>query len=1116
MGRRSSGPGERTVPVGTRTFLLTDVVGSMATCAARPDAVAAVRARHSEIIDLCVTRHGGICPAERGEGDSTLSVFGRASEALSAAIDMQAELSAEQWPDGATVAVRIGIHTGDAELRGGTSFVGQALDRCARIRSLGHGGQVLLSAATAGVVADALPADVSLVDLGEHDLRGIERRQRLFQLSHPTLRGSFPPLVAQSRRGAPRLPVYLTSFVGRAEAVSELVELLARERCVTLTGSGGCGKTRLANEVASAVATSYRDGVHWVDLAVLADSEMIGSEVATAIGVTVPSTDVVEAIAGHVEDGHLLLVLDNCEHLTAAAASLIDRLLRRCPALVFLVTSREPLNLAAESVWFVPSLELPSPDVVTVDAVVGAESVVLFVERAKRVRGRFAVTADNAAAVARICRRLDGIPLAIELAAARARTLSPQEILAGLDDRFTFLTGGPRGAIARQRTLEASVAWSHDLLTDQERLLLRRLGAFSGGFTLGAAEVVCSSDDLPELAVFDTLSNLVDRSLVVVDEAGAVTRYGLLETVRDFAKQRLSETGEGEKVRDRHLGYFVELAEQAEPGLEGDQALEVAHRLLSDLDNFRAGMDWSTQARRVDEAHRLPAALFPYFFHHNLIGEARRRLAAALQLEGAGLRARARALAPLIATHVLLFDAVGIEERVEEALVAARELDDPEVLARALLWSGWFGFINCRPDARDLLDEAAECAEGASYDLYLGFALIILAILDVLDAKIHDARARMDRTESIYRKTRFPIDGLPATLVCRAQIEGSGGDLAAGWAAIEELERVIEESPRSFFNPLGGVVRANLDAIAGDLASAQRRLSDAIQDATRMGNPMQFVLGAVYLGQALAAEGRYDEAIAFADQAIALGELAGGSQVVVPALAIRVRAAEAAGDLDTARSFADQLDAYGARREGGSARSWAHRMRARLAMIDQEPKDAETHLHVALGILHSGGMTVDSLAVLESLASLAVASGSVVEAGRLLGATDAVRVTLGIPRWPVDGRDYERDLAAVREALGADFDVIFEQGRAMTFDEVIAYVRRARGDRGRPAHGWSSLTPTEIKIVALVAEGLTNPQIAEKLFVTRGTIRTHLSHIFAKVGVSTRSELAAHAVRRER
>ena len=417
--------------------------------------------------------------------------------------------------------------------------IGPTINRTARLRDLGHGGQTVLSGTTHDLVVDRLPHDAWLMDLGTHPLRDLPRPERVVQLLHPDIPNEFPPLRATKSVAERNLPAQLTSFVGRDSETAEVETILTENRLVTLTGAGGAGKTRLALEVAGATAGDFRDGVYYVDLAPLTHPDLVPVTAARALGLpNEPSRSPTDNLVRFVGDSQLLIVMDNCEHLLDACADLIGALLSACPSLTLLATSREPIGMPGELTWRVPSLSLDG----------GA--IELFADRARKVRADFKVTEDNSAAVAEICRRLDGMPLAIELAAARVRALSVAEIVASLHDRFRLLTGGARTAVRRQQTLRASVDWSHALLTDPERILFRRLAAFIGGFDLDAAEVVGGGGDVERYQVLDQLTLLVDKSLVVAESTTEPTRYRLLETVRQYALEKLGESGEADTVRN--------------------------------------------------------------------------------------------------------------------------------------------------------------------------------------------------------------------------------------------------------------------------------------------------------------------------------------------------------------------------------------------------------------------------------------------------------------------------------------------------------------------------------------------------------------------------------------
>jgi predicted ATPase/class 3 adenylate cyclase len=592
------------LPNGTVTFMLTDVEGSTRLFAQhREEATRALR-RQEELIATAVPACRGTLLQERGEGDSTFALFARATDALACALEVQRAMEREDWPGGLQVAVRVGLHAGEAD-PGESDWRGIGVNRCGRIRALAHGGQVLVSGSVRELAGEDLPPGASLRDLGLHRLRDLERPEHLFQLAHPDLPRDFPPLHSA---GAPRhnLRLQLTSFVGRERELDELATLLGRARLVTLTGAGGSGKTRLAMEVAATQVERTRDGAWFVDLAPVFDPQLVLKAVALVLGVRErPHSELLDDILERVRESELLLVLDNCEHLVEACARLAEDLLRACPDLRLLATSREPLGVPGERVFRTGSLAVPATGDPP-DAIAGAESVVLFGDRASAALGGFELAAETAPMVAHVCRRLDGLPLAIELAAARTASLSLDDLGSHLDDCFALLTGGARTALPRQRTLEATVAWSYELLSDRQRGLFDRLSVFAGGWTLDAAETVCASAGIETRYVADDLAALVDKSLVVrVAPEGRRVRYRLLETLRQYGRERLREAGEAAAVRDAHLSWAVGIAEEAERHLDGLEQATWLDLLERELDNLRAALEWAITSGNAEAGLRL-------------------------------------------------------------------------------------------------------------------------------------------------------------------------------------------------------------------------------------------------------------------------------------------------------------------------------------------------------------------------------------------------------------------------------------------------------------------------------------------------------------------------------
>jgi predicted ATPase/class 3 adenylate cyclase len=627
------------VPNTSLTFLFTDVEGSTPLWERHEATMRQVAARHDALLDAIIIQHRGRRVKERGEGDSIFATFPDPADAVAAALAINRAVHAEPWPAETPIRVRMSLHTGVAHFREG-DYYGTVVNRCARIRGLGHGGQILLSHATAVLVQGKLPVGANLRSLGRCTLKGLSDPEEVFQLCHPDLPDEFPPLLS---REAPthNLPPTLTNLIGRESEQGEILALLGTKRLVTLTGAGGVGKTRLALAVAAELVDHYQDGVWLVELAALADASLVPGTVAQALGVRQePARPLPATLQDHLKDKQILLVLDNCEHLVGACATLVGTLLRAAPGLRILATSREGLQVGGEHIYRVPSLSVPDPRRLPPLEQLGAyEAIRLFVARAQ-ARRDFVLDEQNGFLVATICARLDGIPLAIELAAARAGSMPIEVIAARLDHCIKVLTGGPRDVPARQQTLRAALDWSWDLLDEPERIVLRRLAVFAGGWTLAAAEAVCAGETVETWEVLDLLAMLESKSLVILEEA----RYRLLEPVRQYAADRLLEADEAASVRERHLASCLSLAEEAEPALQGPEQADWAVRLEQEHDNLRVALNWTQAQGEAELELRLAVALSRFWFVRGHLSEGRGWLEGALagnSAAPAGLRAAA-------------------------------------------------------------------------------------------------------------------------------------------------------------------------------------------------------------------------------------------------------------------------------------------------------------------------------------------------------------------------------------------------------------------------------------------------------------------------------------------
>jgi predicted ATPase/class 3 adenylate cyclase/DNA-binding CsgD family transcriptional regulator len=1078
------------LPTGTVTLLLADVEGSTQLWETQPDEMTAAFARLDDARSDLIAAHGGMRPVEQGEGDSFVVAFARASDAVSCALELQrAPL--------APIRLRIGVHTGEVQLRDEGNYIGPTINRTARLRDLGHGGQILLSGTTEALVADMLPTDAWLTDLGSHELRGVPRPERVVQLCHPDLCNDFPPLRTLKNVAVQHLPVALTSFVGREAELAQVHEILTGNRLVTLTGAGGAGKTRLAIQIAGQLSGEFGDGVWYVDLAPITDPDLVPVTVARALGLPdQPGRSTMDTLTRFVADRQMLVVLDNCEHLLDASAALVNALLATAAGLTFLTTSREPIGVAGEVSWRVPSLSLRD------------EAIVLFTDRARHARPEFVVTDDNAAVVAEICARLDGLPLAIELAAARVRALSLAEILESLHDRFRLLTGGARTAVRRQQTLRASVDWSHALLTEPERVLFRRLAAFLGGFDLDAAQAVAGGGDVQRYQVLDQLSLLIDKSLVVADDSRGRTRYRLLETVRQYALERLGESGEADPVRSRHRDYYTAIAAVLDAPAGGDYERRIEQAEI-EIDNLRAAFAWSRENSDVELALALASSLQP-LWHPRRIREGLTWFDTAL----ADLDAkhpevtpavRARALADRAMLGILAGAATSLDQ-AQQALAIAREVDDPALLVRALTACGYIASFFDAEASRAYLAEAVGLARELGDPWRLTQILAAQAFAAGAAGNPLASRAAAEEGRDLADAIGDPFDARRCRMYLgRAHLYQ--GDLAAAAAQFAAVTDEAEAAHDEFFSADSRAMQGMALACQGDTAAARAAADRAVEAAAEVGG---LLAGIAYWALVAAALAAGDLETALSATEAAGHHMSASPQTAAVVRSYKAQAALARGDLVAARRWAD--DAVST--TTGSFLSEALTARARVAITQGEPDQAERDAHDALGCAAEVGACLFVPDILECLGTLAGEADSHREAARLFGAATAIRQRMGAVRFKVWDASYEASIAVLRDALDEkDFDTAWTEGAGLSTEEAIAYAQRGRGQRKRPSSGWASLTPTELDVVRLVSEGLGNNDIAARLFVSPRTVQTHLTHVYTKLGLTSRVQLAQEAAR---
>jgi predicted ATPase/DNA-binding CsgD family transcriptional regulator len=885
----------------------------------------------------------------------------------------------------------------------------------------------------------------------------------------------------------------LSTFVGRVDDLERGAGLLGESRLVTFTGAGGCGKTRLARQVAAREAGCFPGGVWWVELASLADGTLVTERVARTLGLHASET---EAVVDYFADSPALLLLDNCEHVTEEVAEFVTAVLRGTGLIRVLATSRHPLGVEGETTWRVPSLAVPTPaaDPATFDRF---DAVRLFLERARQARPTVVLTP----AVAQICRRLDGIPLALELAAARVGGVAVDRLLGELDDRFRLLTGGSQAGLARHRTLLASVEWSYELLGPRERVLLRRLGVFAGGWTVEAVRQVAGFAPLDPESVLDLLGRLVDKSLAQLDDSG---RYSLLETIRAYARVRAAEAGETSMVAGNHLAWAADFAQRLEKDVER-AAPECLDLVECELPNVRAALDHAAAA--PDPNHNGLRLMIALAFFWTQRGYAAEGAAYALQVLAGdpaappALRARAgwagaydrfytfdldRAIVAantaledarqagdeatrgrclhVLAAATFMVDPGASRPLFESSLELARASGDRWAEADSLQFLGFSHLLQHRPaPAGELLAQSGALADEMGNAFQQAWQHIAFGTAKADAGELTDAAIELQQGIGIARRV-----GDPAVEIwgcsCWALVELSRGNVAGLRAIADGMDRPgrpLGEAGAAVFDALR-LIAADIDHAAAGLCSLGELLltSNDPPDGARM-----ILLGAV--------------------------------------LALR------AGDHAAARAAAER--SLAGCEQLGSALAGA--CRVVLARLDRgDGTVAEQQAHTGLAEITEAGLWAEVPDALELLGGLAVDSGSFAEGARLLAVAAGLHERMGQRCWFAD--EAERDHARAMAELGDDFPRIAAEGQRLDGAAAVAYARRARGERRRPSFGWDSLTPTELEVVRLAAAGLTNPVIGERLFISRGTVKTHLLHVFAKLGVHSRAELAAAAIRR--
>lgn len=995
-------------PSGTVTFLFSDIEHSTRLLQHLGNRYAEVLAAYRQLLREAFQEWDGYEIDTAGDG--FFVAFQRATHAVVAAVAAQRTIAAHPWPEGVPVRARMGMHTGEPALAAG-GYVGLDVHRAARICTAGHGGQTLLSQTTRALVEHDLPAAVRLRDLGDHRLKDLQRPERLYQLVIPDVPADFPPLKSLDAHSH-NLPVQPTPLIGREQVGATACGLLRRTdvRLLTLTGPGGTGKTRLGLQVAADLLEDFESGVYFVPLAVIRDPALVASSIARALGLQEKAGQLLlDSLKEFLQDKQMLLLLDNFEQVVAAAL-LVAELLAACPRLKFLVTSRVVLRLSGEHEFPVPPLELPDPRrLPAIETLSQYAAVELFMQRTLAIKPDFRVDNTNAPAVAEICVRLDGLPLAIELASARIKLLSPQAMLARLGHRLELLRGGARDVPDRHQTLRQAIAWSYDLLEVGEQALFRRLAVFARGCTLEAAEAVCQAMDNPtvgagqSLEVLDGVASLVDKSLLRQQEqASGEPRFRMLETIREYGLECLTASGEEHAVRRAHADYYLALAEAAEPALTGPEQVTWLDRLEVEHDNLRAALQWAEESGEAEIGLRLAGALCQFWLIRGHLREGQERLARLLGLAGASPRTAARAKALMRAGHLAdnLSDYAAAHAFFEESLTIRRERGDTSGIAAVLNDLGRV--------AEHRNDYTAACALSAES----------LAIWRELGDKA----------------------GIATSLHNLGWVAYQQGEYATAYALCQEslgLRRELGDK-RSIAFELGGMGRTAHKQ--GDYRRATALLEEALALCQDIGVKQLFAWVSTHLAEVVHDQGNDERATALLEESLTLFRDIGHQYG--PALTLSVLGTVAYEQGDNERAIALYEESLGLWTSIGFKWGMAttlHRL-GTVAHAQSDDGRATALYEESLALRRELGNKHGLAECLEGLAGVAVAQQHLERAAQLLGAAAALRKAIGAPLSPRERVRYDRDMSAVRAGLGeTTFTVAWAAGQAVPPEQISTH-----------------------------------------------------------------------------
>lgn len=1020
-------------PSGLVAFLFTDIEGSTQLAQQNPRAWESMEARHHAILQTAMdVFHGDVFNIV---GDAFCVAFADPLSAVQAAMDVQIKLAQEEWGE-AKIKVRMGIHVGPAEKRGSDYHGYLTLALIQRVMSAGHGGQVLLTNAAQQLVYDQLPNGVAARSLGEHKLKDLKLPEHLYQLIIPNLPADFPPLKTLNHYRH-NLPTQLTSFIGREREISEVIQLIRDSRIVTLTGSGGAGKTRLSLQAGAECIEQFKNGVWFVELAPLTESSRIVGAVMSVLGLHEKDNDI-HALARYIESQSMLLIFDNCEHLIEDCARLVEGLIQSCPNLRVISSSREAFGIVGEHPYRVPSLPFPDPKrLPLLDEIERCESVQLFIERVKIFSPSFALTEKNASFVADICFRLDGIPLALELAAARIKVMSVEQMASRLGDIFNLLTNGSRTALPRQQTLRALIEWSYDLLSESEKGLFRKLAAFSGGWSLDAAESICGAER-SGASVLDDLARLVDKSLVVKEEHEGESRFHMLETIRQYAEFKMFASEEVEDVKNRHRDWYMKLAETAEPKLRTGEQLRWLNQLEMEHDNLRAAMNWSIAQKHVEQALRIPSALVYFWEIH------------------------------------------GHEEEGRSWFKQALGLDVNTKKNRPLLWAkalhGHFQVSWAQADYlqfQPAMEDALNIFKAHGDEFSIAHTLYHLAVFPHSAGNMEDAAAKYRESFDVYNKINDNW-GMGSCLHCIAHTAESEGNAAEAQKLFEESLSMLKTAGDrwTLYHPVGDSAR--IDANQGNLDKAELVFEESLAIFEELGSAGWKSATLRQLARVKYLKGEFAQAIELTERSLSIARLANDHgeqgwayfrisaiqwaqakyQDALQSILEALREIEKTGDkinISYVICFADFLKCH-----NGQISQGREKLEAALETIRVESPEDLPEMLMLFGralwlekdLSRAQAIIQESIAGLkryhffikipeciELLAAIAVAQNNPERGACLFGAAESMRERMHTPMPPVALEECGSYAAAVR----VSFEDSWNKGRAMTMEQAIEY-----------------------------------------------------------------------------